>query len=74
MGHNGCDGSQASGPWAIGFWVPLQSVPWRHMCKESGLSSMVISNALRKTRTQLGPSSCLDYRGGFTLSRFYTTF
>ena len=35
---------------------------------------MVISNALRKTRTQLGPSSSLDYRAGFTLSRFYTTF
>ena len=30
MGHNGCDGSQASGPWAIGsgyrfsIWVLLQ--------------------------------------------------
>ena len=28
---------------------------------KSSLSSMVISNALRKTRTQLGPSSSLDY-------------
>ena len=27
-----------------------------------------------KTRTQLGPSSSLDYQAGFTLSRFYTTF
>ena len=34
----------------------------------------VISNVLTKTRTQLGPSSSLDYRAGFTLSRFYTTF
>ena len=30
--------------------------------------------ALCKTRTQLGPSSSLDYRAGFTLSKFYTTF
>ena len=28
--------------------------------------------ALHKTRTQLGPSLSLDYRAGFTLSRFYT--
>ena len=28
---------------------------------KSSLSSTVISNALRKTRTQLGPSSSLDY-------------
>ena len=35
---------------------------------------MVIFNALSKTRTQLGPSSSLDYRAGLTLSRFYTTF
>ena len=45
---------------------------WRHICKASSLSSAVISNALRKTRTQLGPGSSLDYRAGFTLSRFYT--
>ena len=40
------------------------SSPWRHICKASGLSSTVISNALRKTRTQLGPSSSLDYLEG----------
>ena len=42
--------------------------------KASGLSSTVISHALRKFKTQLGPSSSLDYRAVFTLSRFYTTF
>ena len=47
---------------------------WRHISQASILSSTVISNALRKTRTQLGPSSSLDYRARFTLSRFYTTF
>ena len=41
---------------------------------KEAVSSTVISNALRKTRTQLGPSSSLDYRARFTLSRFYTTF
>ena len=50
------------------------SSPWKQICKASGLSSTVISKALRMTRTQLGPSSRLDYRVGFTLSRFYTTF
>ena len=45
-----------------------------HMSKPSGLSSTVISHALRKTRTQLGPSWSLDYQGEFPLSRFYTTF
>ena len=34
----------------------------------------MISHALRKTRTQLGSSSSLDYRAGFTLLWFYTTF
>ena len=38
------------------------------------VSSTVISNVFRKTRTQLGPSSSLDYRAGFTLPKFYTTF
>ena len=47
---------------------------WRNICKASGRCCTVISNALSKTRTQLGPSSILDYRAGFTLSRFYTTF
>ena len=46
----------------------------KHMCKASSPSSTVISNALPKTRTQLGPSSSLDYRAGLTLLRFYTTF
>ena len=36
------------------------------------VSSTEISNALRKTRTQLGPSLSLNYRAGFILSRFYT--
>ena len=40
----------------------------------TSLKQAVSSHALRKTRTQLGPSSSLDYRAGFTLSRFYTTF
>ena len=31
----------------------------RHISKASGLSSTVISNALRKTRTQLGPRGSL---------------
>ena len=46
------------------------SQPWRHISKASSLSSTVISNALRNTRTQLAPSSSLDYRAGFTLSRY----
>ena len=37
---------------------PLHTISWYALCK---------------TRTQLGPSSSLDYRARFTLSRFYTT-
>ena len=59
-----------------GKWVfnTACTMPWCHISKGSGLSSTVISNALRKTRTQLGPSSSLDYRAQFTLSKFYTPF
>ena len=32
----------------------------KQICKASGLSSTVISNALHKTRTHLGPSLSLD--------------
>ena len=37
MGHNGCDGSQASGPWAIGsgyrFSMLLHQSPYLPTCK-----------------------------------------
>ena len=46
----------------------------RHISKGSSLSSTVMSHVLRKSRTQLAPSSSLEYRAGFTLLRFYTTF
>ena len=39
----------------------------------TSLKQAVIFNASRKTRTQLGPSSSLDYRAGSTLPRLYTT-
>ena len=32
------------------------SLPWRRISKAGSVSSTVISNALHKTRTQLGPS------------------
>ena len=41
------------------------------MCKASGLSSTAISNALRKNRTQLGPSSSLDKS---QLTAFFSLF
>ena len=53
LGENEPFLSRVSGP---------SSSPWRHISKASGLSSTVISNALRKTRTQLGPSSSLDLK------------
>ena len=32
MGHNGCDGSQASGPWAIGsgYRFTISKPAWRY--------------------------------------------
>ena len=44
-----------------GKWVfnTACTMSWCHISKGSGLSSTVISNVLRKTRTQLGPSSSL---------------
>ena len=30
MGHNGCDGSQASGPWAIGSGYRFSTENWRY--------------------------------------------
>ena len=63
MGHNGCDGSQASGPWAIGSGYRFSTVPPspgkpHPPSQEEGAQ---ISSVSSSTLTLLSPSRAQEY-------------
>ena len=52
MGHNGCDGSQASGPWAIGSGYRFTPT-----CLE--MERVLVCSSVRTVQPHVDPCMCL---------------